>query len=77
MRIQILTSILVSMHFKSSFLDAIPIYTSHFFRGFAPMFDPTGSLFSMSTSGFYERFYDSSNGMDAFHNPSLFSFMTR
>ena len=28
-----------------------------------------GSLFSMPISGFYERFYDSSNGMDAFHNP--------
>ena len=55
--------------FQSSFLDAIPNYTSHFFRGFAPKFDPMGSLFSMPTSGFYERFYDSSNGMDAFHNP--------
>ena len=34
-----------------------------------PCFDHTASLFSMSTSGFYERFHDSTNGMDAGDNP--------
>jgi len=33
------------------------------------MFDHMGSLFNMSSSGFYDRFYAASNRMDASHNP--------
>ena len=33
------------------------------------MFDRTGPLFSMPSSGFSDRFYAASNGMDASHNP--------
>ena len=33
------------------------------------MFDHMGSLFNMSSSGFYDRFYAASNGLDASHNP--------
>ena len=54
---------------QSSFIDEIPMGLPHFFRGFAPSFDDTAPLFRSSGMGFYERFFNATNGMDAGDNP--------
>lgn len=62
---------------QTSFIDAISpqTQTRFFIRGFSPGFDENGSLFNAPSSGFYQRLYDSTNGMDASENPqSIFTY---
>ena len=62
---------------QAEFFDAISSQTSirYFIRGFAPSFDHNGTLFNYSSTGFYQRLYDSTNGMDASENPqSVFTY---
>ena len=58
---------------QSSFIEEIPMGQPNFFRGFTPGFDDMDPLFSSPGTGFYQRFFDASNGLDAGDNPqSLF-----